>query len=148
MREICICFILVIDCSAAIELQKDRKSKEEKTLVVGLSLGGGFLVGGVVLIIWLAGIGRKRKEGDEEDNQGFSEYIDDEFERGAGPKSFFSNWNVQLKHGKAVVLRKGLFRDIKNSTGPYGGEALAATQESVKARDSKIRCMAELNFCS
>ncbi|XP_052298366.1 uncharacterized protein LOC102607480 [Citrus sinensis] len=54
----------------------------------------------------------------------------------------------ELKHGKAVVLRKGLFRDIKNSTGPYGGEALAATQESVKARDSKIRCMAELNFCS
>ncbi|KAH9657449.1 hypothetical protein KPL70_023087 [Citrus sinensis] len=58
------------------------------TLVVGLSLGGGVLVGGLVLIIWLAGIGRKRKEGDQEDNQGFSEYIDDEFERGAGPKRF------------------------------------------------------------
>ncbi|KAH9688131.1 hypothetical protein KPL70_015018 [Citrus sinensis] len=62
--------------------------KNITALVVGLSLGGGFLVGGVVLIIWLAGIGRKRKEGDEEDNQGFSEYIDDEFERGAGPKRF------------------------------------------------------------
>ncbi|KAH9802458.1 hypothetical protein KPL71_001394 [Citrus sinensis] len=46
------------------------------------------LVSGVVLIIWLAGIGRKRKEGDKEDNQGFSEYIDDEFERGARPKRF------------------------------------------------------------
>ncbi|KAK9177411.1 hypothetical protein WN944_029433 [Citrus x changshan-huyou] len=65
-----------------------RRRKNRTALVVGLSLGGGFLVGGVVLIIWLAGIGRKRKEGDEEDNQGFSEYIDDEFERGAGPKRF------------------------------------------------------------
>ncbi|KAK9181363.1 hypothetical protein WN944_024500 [Citrus x changshan-huyou] len=66
---------------------KSRR-KNITALVVGLCLGGGFLVGGVVLIIWLAGIGRKRKEGDEEDNQGFSEYIDDEFERGAAPKRF------------------------------------------------------------
>ncbi|GAY63347.1 hypothetical protein CUMW_224810 [Citrus unshiu] len=65
-----------------------RRRKNRKAPVVGLSLGGGFLVGGVVLIIRLAGIGRKRKEGDEEDNQGFSEYIDDKFERGAGPKRF------------------------------------------------------------
>ncbi|KAL9427204.1 hypothetical protein AB3S75_029410 [Citrus x aurantiifolia] len=65
-----------------------RRRKNITALVVGLSLDGGFLVGGVVLIIWLAGIGRKRKEGDEEDNQGFNEYIDDEFERGAGSKRF------------------------------------------------------------
>ncbi|KAH9657450.1 hypothetical protein KPL70_023087 [Citrus sinensis] len=65
-----------------------QKKKNRTALVVGLSLGGGVLVGGLVLIIWLAGIGRKRKEGDQEDNQGFSEYIDDEFERGAGPKRF------------------------------------------------------------
>ncbi|KAH9670984.1 POLIIIAc domain-containing protein [Citrus sinensis] len=51
---------------------KSRR-KNITALVMGLCLGGGFLVGGVVLIIWLAGIGRKRKDGDEEDNQGFSE---------------------------------------------------------------------------
>ena len=102
---------------------KSRR-KNITALVVGLCLGGGFLVGGVVLIIWLAGIGRKRKEGDEEDNQGFSEYIDDEFERGAGPKRFpykelalaTNDFNDDQKLGQGGFggVYKGFFRETNS----------------------------------
>ncbi|KAL9408922.1 hypothetical protein AB3S75_047330 [Citrus x aurantiifolia] len=90
-----------------------RRRKNRTALVVGLSLGGGFLVGGVVLIIWLASIGRKRKDGDEEDNQGFSEYIDDEFERGAGPKRF--------SYKELVVATNDFNDDQKLGQGGSGG---------------------------
>ncbi|KDO36718.1 hypothetical protein CISIN_1g047282mg [Citrus sinensis] len=74
-----------------------RRRKNITALVVRLSLGGGKL------------------------GQGGFGGVDKGFLRETN--SFFSNWNVQLKHGKAVALCKGLFRDIRNPTGPYGGEA-------------------------
>ncbi|KAK1568300.1 hypothetical protein Q3G72_022809 [Acer saccharum] len=60
-------------------------------LGLGLGLGGG---GGVVLIcslvlVWFIGICKGSKGGDEEDNNVLDEEdMDDEFERGMGPKKF------------------------------------------------------------
>ncbi|KAK9195287.1 hypothetical protein WN943_003407 [Citrus x changshan-huyou] len=42
---------------------------------------------------------------------------------------------TELKHGKAVVRRKGLFRDIRNST--YGGEATGSNPGISKSRRLK-----------
>ncbi|KAK4846959.1 hypothetical protein QYF36_023634 [Acer negundo] len=67
-----------------------RRSKNTK-LGLGLGLGGG---GVVVLIcslvlVWFIGICRGSKDGDEEDNNALDEEdMDDEFERGTGPKKF------------------------------------------------------------
>ncbi|KAJ4716755.1 Receptor lectin kinase [Melia azedarach] len=99
---------------------RSRKRRSNKTtLAVGLSLGGGVLVGALVLIVWIAGFGRKRNDGD---NRGINEYIiDDEFERGAGPKKFLykelaratDDFNDEQKLGQGGFggVYKGFLKD-------------------------------------
>ncbi|KAL9414619.1 hypothetical protein AB3S75_042978 [Citrus x aurantiifolia] len=103
-----------------------RKGRTENRtpLAVGLSVGGGVLAGGVVLIIWVVGIRRKRNVDDGEDNQGFNEYIDDEFEKGAGPKRFTykelaqatNDFNDDQKLGQGGFggVYKGFFRETSS----------------------------------
>ncbi|XP_044508787.1 L-type lectin-domain containing receptor kinase IX.1-like [Mangifera indica] len=64
-----------------------RGRKITMGLAVGLSIGGAVLVGGFVLVC-LVSMRRKRGNQDDEDKQMFSEYIDDDFEKGTGPKGF------------------------------------------------------------
>ncbi|KAK9214123.1 hypothetical protein WN944_006111 [Citrus x changshan-huyou] len=66
-----------------------RRGKNRTILVVGLSLGGSVLIGVLALIVWVTGIGRKRYDEDDNasKNQGFNEFVDDEFEL-SGPRKY------------------------------------------------------------
>ncbi|KAK3182677.1 hypothetical protein Dsin_029963 [Dipteronia sinensis] len=94
-------------------------------LGLGLGLGGG---GGVVLIcslvlVWFIGICRGSKGGDEEDNNALDEEdMDDEFERGTGPKKFSykelaratDNFKGEQKIGQGGFggVYKGFLKDL------------------------------------
>ncbi|KAL6202384.1 hypothetical protein ACLB2K_026092 [Fragaria x ananassa] len=58
-------------------------------LVVGMSVGGFVVLVGVLSLVWFI-FWKKRKggEGDDEDPMGLNDSIDDEFEKGTGPRKF------------------------------------------------------------
>ncbi|KAL6205473.1 hypothetical protein ACLB2K_022732 [Fragaria x ananassa] len=58
-------------------------------LVVGLSVGGFIVLVGVLSLVWFI-FWKKRKggESDDEDPMGLNDSIDDEFEKGTGPRKF------------------------------------------------------------
>ncbi|KAB1206697.1 L-type lectin-domain containing receptor kinase IX.1 [Morella rubra] len=91
-------------------------------LAVGLGAVGCFLVGGLALVLVTL---RKRNKRDKEYDRAFSEYMDDGFQRGTGPKRFsfkelaratnnFSD-DEKLGQGGFGGVYKGFLRDLKSS---------------------------------
>ncbi|XP_050260657.1 L-type lectin-domain containing receptor kinase IX.1-like [Quercus robur] len=70
----------------------DKNKDEPKTkLVVGLSLGASILIIGLVLVCFLYRKKCREGKGEKEEKLGFDLSMDDEFERGIGPKKFSYN---------------------------------------------------------
>ncbi|KAJ0078289.1 hypothetical protein Patl1_37261 [Pistacia atlantica] len=99
------------DNSTPIVERESRRRISRAGLAVGLSISGAFLVGGL-LLVWLAVIRRKRHGDADVDRHGFSKYMDDEIEKGTGPKRFSfkelagasNNFNDEHKLGEGVLM--------------------------------------------
>ncbi|XWS39805.1 hypothetical protein CRYUN_Cryun18bG0086000 [Craigia yunnanensis] len=97
--------------SPAQTLNRNRRRKNRTGLAAGLGVAGA-LVGGMVLV-WLVSLHRKKFGKDEDNGHVIDEEIDDEFERGTGPKKFSYN---ELAHAT------GNFKDVgKLGQGGFGG---------------------------
>ncbi|KAL5790208.1 hypothetical protein ACOSQ2_005096 [Xanthoceras sorbifolium] len=102
--------------------RRRRGSRYEKTtLEMGLGVGGGVLVS-LLVLVWFLRFGRGSNGRDEEDNNGLDEEMDDEFERGTGPKKFSykelaratNNFREEDKLGEGGFggVYKGFLRDL------------------------------------
>ncbi|OMO63473.1 hypothetical protein COLO4_32423 [Corchorus olitorius] len=92
-------------------LNSNRRRKNRTGLAVGLGVAGA-LVGGAVLV-WLATLYRKKFGKDEENGPVIDEEIEDEFERGTGPRKFTY---------KELSLATDNFKDVgKLGQGGFGG---------------------------
>ncbi|KAL5787865.1 hypothetical protein ACOSP7_004814 [Xanthoceras sorbifolium] len=102
--------------------RRRRGSRYEKTtLEMGLGVGGGVLVS-LLVLVWFLRFGRGSNGRDEEDNNGLDEEMDDEFERGTGPKKFSykelaratDNFREEDKLGEGGFggVYKGFLRDL------------------------------------
>ncbi|XP_007042796.2 PREDICTED: L-type lectin-domain containing receptor kinase IX.1 [Theobroma cacao] len=100
-------------------LNRNRRGKNRTGLAVGLGVTGA-LVGGMVLV-WLASLYRKKLGKDEEEGHVIDEDIEDEFERGTGPRKFSYNELAhatdnfkdvgKLGQGGFGAVYKGFLRD-------------------------------------
>ncbi|OMO85278.1 hypothetical protein CCACVL1_10296 [Corchorus capsularis] len=92
-------------------LNRNRRRKNRTGLAVGLGVAGA-LVGGAVLV-WLATLYRKKFGKDEENGPVIDEEIEDEFQRGTGPRKFTY---------KELSLATDNFKDVgKLGQGGFGG---------------------------
>ncbi|XVE66646.1 hypothetical protein DITRI_Ditri08aG0095100 [Diplodiscus trichospermus] len=100
-------------------LNRNKRRKNRTGLAAGLGVAGA-LVGGIVLV-WLACLYRKKLGKDEDNSLVIDEEIEEEFERGTGPKKFSYNELAQatdnFKHtgklgeGGFGGVYKGFLRD-------------------------------------
>ncbi|XP_077233349.1 seed lectin-like [Tasmannia lanceolata] len=86
--------------------------KKKNGLVVGLIAGFGVLFGGLGLV-WFVLWKRRMGRGIKEDDLGFDVAMDDEFEKGTGPKRFSYN--------ELVSATNNFFEDGKLGEGGFGG---------------------------
>ncbi|KAJ4716754.1 Receptor lectin kinase [Melia azedarach] len=130
-----------------------RRRRNKTTLAVGLSLGGGVLVGALLLGVWISGFGRKRNdEEDEENNHGLNEYIDDDFERGAGPKKFSYNelsratndFNDEQKLGQGGF--GGVYKGFLRETNSYIAvkKVSKGSKQGIKEYASEVKIISRL----
>ncbi|KAJ7013236.1 L-type lectin-domain containing receptor kinase IX.1-like [Populus alba x Populus x berolinensis] len=108
------------DFNSSLEIVENRK-KNRTGLAVGLGVGGGAIVVGAALVGFVIKFMCGHKD-DEEGGHVLEEYMDDEFERGTGPKKFSyqelaratSNFKDEEKLGEGGFggVYKGFLKEI------------------------------------
>ncbi|KAJ6948716.1 hypothetical protein NC651_002895 [Populus alba x Populus x berolinensis] len=111
------------DFSSSLENGGSRRNRKKNRtgLAVGLGVGGGALVVGAALVGFVIKFMRGHED-DEEGGHVFEHYMDDEFERGTGPKKFSyhelaratSNFKDEEKLGEGGFggVYKGFLKEI------------------------------------
>ncbi|XP_010247910.1 PREDICTED: agglutinin-2-like [Nelumbo nucifera] len=106
--------------SSSLETGKKNKAVG---LVVGLVVGGGALIAAGILIMVISFVLCRKRSGDEDDDDGAIDLaIDEEFEKGAGPKRFSykelvratNNFNEEGKLGQGGfgAVYRGFLKDL------------------------------------
>ncbi|KAK8568288.1 hypothetical protein V6N12_006842 [Hibiscus sabdariffa] len=100
------------DFSSSLEIDSNHKRRESRTgLAVGLGIAGASVFG--MILVWLAVLYRKKFLKDKYNDDAIDEEIEDEFERGTGPRKFSY---------KELVHATDDFQDIgKLGQGGFGG---------------------------
>ncbi|KAL2615346.1 hypothetical protein AAZX31_08G064300 [Glycine max] len=96
------------DFNSTSIIAPSQKKKDKKALAVGLGVGGFVLIAGLGLIsirLW--------KKTSEEEDHDFEEYIDEDFERGAGPQKY--------SYAELAQAANGFKDEHKLGQGGFGG---------------------------
>lgn len=129
---------------------KDKKNTTLK-LAVGLGVGGGIFVfiGGLALVLFVL---RKRNRKNKEDDHVLDDYIDEEFEKGSGPKKFSynelarvtNNFNDKdmLGQGGFGVVYKGFLWDSNSFVGVE--RVSQGSKQRIKEYASKVNIISQL----
>ncbi|KAA8519564.1 hypothetical protein F0562_013812 [Nyssa sinensis] len=131
---------------------KDSGDDENKTgLVVGLSAGSFVLVAGLALVgfvLWKRRDGREKGEG----RLGFDPSMDNEFERGSGPKKFpydelaraTNNFGEELKLGEGGFggVYRGFLRELNSSVAVK--RISRGSKQGIKEYASEVRIISQL----
>ncbi|KAH9685175.1 hypothetical protein KPL70_013854 [Citrus sinensis] len=130
-----------------------RRGKNRTILVVGLSLGGGVLIGVLALIIWVTGFGRKRYDEDDNEgnNQGLNEYVNYEFEL-SGPRKYSykklsqatNNFSDEQKLGQGGF--GGVYKGFSGETNAYVAvkRVSKGSKQGIKEYASEVKVISRL----
>ncbi|KAK8668778.1 hypothetical protein V6N13_106224 [Hibiscus sabdariffa] len=112
------------DFSSSLEIDSNHKRRESRTgLAVGLGIAGASVFG--MILVWLAVLYRKKFLKDKYNDDAIDEEIEDEFERGTGPRKFSY---------KELVHATDDFQDIgKLGQGGFGGWQQCVVHRDIKS---------------